>query len=358
MSTIRIAGAGISGLTAAINLAQNGYAVDVYERKSDAGGRFGGDMQGLENWTTAEDVLETIASYNLRLNFDHTPLPPLTMTDGRGPSLSFGFKRPVCYLVKRGTDQGSLDQGLKEQALEAGVRIHFGQSLSPAQADINATGPNTREVFAVDKGYVFKTDLPNQAIAIVNDKAAYKGYAYLLVVNGYGCLNTVLFDRFKEVNRCLAHTRSIVENMVALDMREARPVGGLGSIARETEFRQGNTLLVGEAAGIQDFLWGFGIRTAMQSGYLAAQCIMKGWDYNRLAGEIFPPRIQSGIVTRYLYHQFGRLSFGYGMMGRLVNRRTDPAYFLNKAYGYGRIHRKIYPLARFALKRVYPELRL
>ncbi len=48
--TIKIAGAGISGLTAAIVLARAGYRVKVYERMNEVGKRFNGDFQGLMNW--------------------------------------------------------------------------------------------------------------------------------------------------------------------------------------------------------------------------------------------------------------------------------------------------------------------
>ena len=57
MGDIRILGAGISGLTAAINLAKAGYTVEVYERNSDCGRRFLGDMQGLDNYSSKKDVL-------------------------------------------------------------------------------------------------------------------------------------------------------------------------------------------------------------------------------------------------------------------------------------------------------------
>jgi len=52
-----IAGAGPAGLTAAIVLAQAGKRVIVHEAKASVGNRFGGDFQGLENWTTHDDVL-------------------------------------------------------------------------------------------------------------------------------------------------------------------------------------------------------------------------------------------------------------------------------------------------------------
>ena len=51
MKEIKILGAGLSGLTAAINLAKEGYRVDVYEKNKDVGMRFHGDIQGLENWS-------------------------------------------------------------------------------------------------------------------------------------------------------------------------------------------------------------------------------------------------------------------------------------------------------------------
>ena len=53
---IDIVGAGPSGLVAAINLARAGYNVTVHEEKSGVGHRFHGDYQGLENWSTKEDV--------------------------------------------------------------------------------------------------------------------------------------------------------------------------------------------------------------------------------------------------------------------------------------------------------------
>ena len=55
---ITIAGAGIAGMTAAINLAKAGFEVEVKEMRSEVGARFDGDFQFLENWTR-ENVLDT-----------------------------------------------------------------------------------------------------------------------------------------------------------------------------------------------------------------------------------------------------------------------------------------------------------
>jgi len=52
---IKILGAGLSGLTAGINLAKNGYEVEIFELRNDCGARFKGDLQGLENWSSKKD---------------------------------------------------------------------------------------------------------------------------------------------------------------------------------------------------------------------------------------------------------------------------------------------------------------
>ncbi len=54
---VHIVGAGPASLVAAINLARARHEVIVHEQKSDVGLRFQGDFQGLENWSTEEDVL-------------------------------------------------------------------------------------------------------------------------------------------------------------------------------------------------------------------------------------------------------------------------------------------------------------
>ena len=58
--TIRIAGAGLSGLSAAIGLARQGHQVDVFEKNADSGESRRGHWDAIENWTTQEDVLELV----------------------------------------------------------------------------------------------------------------------------------------------------------------------------------------------------------------------------------------------------------------------------------------------------------
>ncbi len=53
---INVIGAGPAGLVAAINLAKADFAVMLHESAPSVGHRFHGDFQGIENWTTEDDV--------------------------------------------------------------------------------------------------------------------------------------------------------------------------------------------------------------------------------------------------------------------------------------------------------------
>lgn len=187
---IKILGAGISGLTAAINFAKAGYNVEIFELREDCGTRFNGDLQGLENWTTKKDVLKDLKSMNLNINFKFKPFKSIIVTDGTS-NVKFSFKRPLFYLVKRGKMYESIDQGLKRQAQELGVKIYFNSKMKEKNVHIIANGP--KKALAIAKGISFDTEMEDMALALIGDKFAYKGYSYLLVCNGYGNMCSVVF---------------------------------------------------------------------------------------------------------------------------------------------------------------------
>ena len=350
---IRIAGSGPAGLTAAINLARGGCRVEVFEKRPDSGRRFRGDLQGLDNWSLTGDVLDHLREMGLARNFDCTPFSTLTVTNS-SRVWRFTAPRPAFYLVKRGSDPGCLDQGLKEQALALGVTIRYNSPLAAADADIVATGPRCRHIFSIDKGIVFRTAMANGAFGLVNDRAAFRGYSYLLVVDGYGCMCTVLFDCFANIRQCLAETRRIFSALLPLDIREPRPAGGVGSFTFPSRFQRGGTLYAGEAAGLQDLLWAFGMRSAITSGYLAARSIMNGEDYAQLARRFFDRRLKASLVNRFLWERFGRNS--YAMIIDRIGRARDPLAFLHSFHNFNWLQRLAYPLALRFCRQRYPRL--
>lgn len=351
VTPIRILGAGPAGLTAAITLARAGRPVEVFERRRRVGARFGGDLQALENWSDSEDVAAEFGRLGIAPDFDCIPFRSITHTNARR-QVVMAFDRPAFYVVTRGPMAGTLDRALERQALAAGAAIHFGRTLPPADAHIVATGPVPGRVFAVARGIVFDTPAPDLVVCLLHEEAARRGYSYLIVAGGRGCLCSVVFQRFKEVGDSLDRARAILLAQFEVPVENAQRVGGLGHFSNEPRLQVGGSLYAGEAAGLQDFLWGFGIRTAVRSGRLAAQCLLEGRDYAREATARFGASLKASVVNRFVWEA---LRVGnYAII--LASLKRNGLNRLRRAYGFGRIHRLLYPAARHLLRGRYPHL--
>jgi len=350
---VRILGAGPAGLTAALTLVRAGRPTEVFERRRRVGARFAGDLQALENWSDPEDVAAELARFGILPGFDCVPFHSITQTNGRR-CVVMPFERPALYIVSRGSIAGSLDRALEHQALAAGVTIRYGHTLPPAVADIVATGPVAGRVFAVARGIVFDTSATDLVVGLLHEGAARRGYSYLIVAGGRGCLCSVVFQRFAEVGGCLERAKAILLSRFAVPVLDPHPVGGMGHFSNRPTLRVGRTLYAGEVAGLQDFLWGFGIRTAMRSGHLAAQCLLDGRDYEREATARFGDSLKASVVNRFVWEA---LRVGnYGLI--LAALKRNGLGRLRAAYGFGRLHRLLYPAARQVLRRRYRGLEL
>jgi flavin-dependent dehydrogenase len=284
--------------------------VEVFERRSAVGARFHDDYQGLENWSTREDVLAELQRLGLQTDF---PCRPYTTGRIYNPSLlrkDFHVSLPIFYLVQRGPGPNTLDTALERQARAAGVTIHFNSTLPEAEADVIGIGP--RGVRAVAAGLTFDTTHPDEATVVVGNRLAPGGYAYLLIADGKGTLATVLFDNMSSAQACLQRSVEVIRRLVPFDMANARSWGGYGSFGIPTTARKGRGRLVGEGAGFQDFLFGFGIRPAMVSGCLAARSILYDEDYDMLWRQRLLPMLRSSEANRRLYGRFGSAAY-YGL---------------------------------------------
>lgn len=355
MDKVKILGAGPAGLSAAINLAKAGYNVDIFEKNADVGSRFHRDFQGLENWSDRKDTLELFKSMNIDANFNYNSFLELKISNG-SKIWDFKCNRPAFYLVKRGSKEGTLDEALKNQAMDLGVNISFRETIPENEADIVATGPIKSEICAVAKGITFETSHENLAVGLVNYTSARNGYSYLLIVDGQGCMVTVLFGDFRNANSYFEKTKRIFNNKFDLNLKEVGKMGGIGCFSNNNVFKRGKSLYVGEAAGLQDFLWGFGIKYAVTSGYLAARDIINGEDYEKTAEENFREKLKVSLVNRYLWERLGFMDYSF-----IVNRihgAKDPLKFLNYFHNSNFIYRLIYPVALGYMRRKYKMLRL
>ena len=350
MKGIKILGGGLSGLTAAINLANEGYNVDVYEKRSDCGKRFKGDIEGLENWSKRKDVIKEIKSMNIKVNFDLFPFKKLHITDGK-EILRNTLDNPIFYLLKRGTVENSLDQGLKKQALDLGVNIHFNSKIGIENMDIVSTGPTNKNYIGLAKGIKFETDFEDTAMLILNSKASNNGYSYFLVINGYGCICSVnCFSSPETANKKFKNALKICKDLLEFNIKNKKPVGGLGSFLLKPRYKVDNKIYTGEAAGFQDMLWGFGMRYAILSGYYASKSIVENKNYKNLIKENLSPYLKTSVVNRFITEK-GR-AYVYKAIFNIAKKQKDNwQEMLFQRYNPSRNSRLLYPFAKYSVNK-------
>jgi len=330
---ITISGAGPAGLAAAITLAQAGRRIIVYERHAEVGSRFHDDLQGLENWTTGSDVLEELAGLGIESGFSATPFHEVVLFDPEGREHLYRSEKPMAYIVHRGATSGSLDIGLKQQALAAGAEIRFEETCRQLPTGgIDAGGPHGADAIGV--GYLFDTDLADGAYVALSNQLAPGGYAYLLIQGGRGTLMSWMYADFHNEQQYLERCQAFFRARVKLDMKNPRRTGGAANFLYPRSARKGGLLYAGESAGFQDALWGFGMRYAMLSGCLAAQALLAGRpeDYDRLWRRRLGGQLQAVLVNRYFYQRLGDNGFNILLKGidRALQHNPDGRRWLHR----------------------------
>ncbi len=343
---ISIAGAGPAGLTASIVLAKHGYKARVYEMSPDVGYRMNVGFQGLENWSSDKDITALLKDIGIDVNFLCVPyyggdiyapgIAPLEIKSGK----------PIFYLVKRGVGEGSLDEGLKKQALSLGVKIFFNSRFEAASGKtIIAAGPKRADFIAA--GITFDTEMNDWAAVVFDDEIAPKGYAYLLINNGCGTAATVIYKDLKNGKKYFKNMINFFKNKKNIDIKNDKKFGGCGNFFIGNTQVYHNKIYIGEAAGFQDYLWGFGMRYAILSGYMAANSIISGLNYDLLWKKELKPMLETSLVNRYLFEKFGNTGYRY-----LAKRfaKGDPSDFLKRNYNQSFLKNLLLPIAKSRYK--------
>ena len=342
MTPVRVAGAGIAGLSAAIALARQGFDVQVFEKRRDSGTRWA-RWDVIENWTTPTDFLALVKTWDIETSTNFHPISKLEIYDDRGECYPLSLGRPLFYLVQRGTDRGSLEQGLKAQALNLGVNIRYGEALTKAQADVWAVGPQKRGFF-LSAGLIFRTSHPDSFRIRINARLSPKAYAYLIVFQGQATLSVVLTQKFRQARAFLEQTLAVFQRIQPFDMYDVRSTGGDGGMIAAVNPPHAAPITIGEAAGFQDYLWGFGIRHALFSGSLAARSIAEDIPYEQLIEQEIRPLIQSSLINRMFYDHAN--DYLYRALIRRFSTTQDLNRLLYRAYHEATVRRLLWQITR------------
>lgn len=184
------------------------------------------------------------------------------------------------------------------------------------------------------------------AYGVVSDELAPKGYAYLIVHAGRGTLATVLFEDFHSERMYLERTLDFYKSHVGIPMTNARRFGGRANAHVSDRATRGKLLYVGEAAGFQDALWGFGMRYAMLSGHLAGRALVDASPaaYDLAWEARLGDLLRTSIVNRYIVNHIG--NFGYSVALALAARPSDLRSWLHRLYAPSWWTRRLFPLAQ------------
>jgi len=291
-------------------------------------------------------VLDELATAGIGATFEHHAVSRGTVYDARGTAYQVQSGQPLFYIVQRGAGEGSLDHALLCQAAAIGVDVRFEDRASGVQGTtVLAIGPRRADAIAV--GYVLETSMPDGSWLVIDNRLAPFGYAYLLTHSGRGTLASCMFTGFKRQAEYVERTVAFFRERVGLEMGNPRPCGGFANFRLPRTALQGGHPVIGEQAGFQDALAGFGIRYALRSGLLAAESIIHGTDYTSLWRRDLLPFLRAGTVNRFLFNLVGEP--GRRAAVRRLGR-GDTRLVLRRFYGPSALSRLLFPVARLGYR--------
>jgi len=318
MKKIKIIGGGIAGLTAAINLKRAGINVEVHERKEFCG-KATRDFQFMENWIFKEDALAALKKFNINGNFYVKPWYSIEFIS---PTLKRCLKKssePVMYVLKRGPMEGAIDHALQKQVTDAKIPIIYKSELTTGDADIIAIGKNNPNFMIT--GIFFPLDHPDSVMVFYDDRLSLKMYTYITVTDRVGQLVVInpaeRKDHEARLDLSIKRFEEIFDDKISTITHRFAAPGSLNFLKRA---RIENRYYVGEAAGFQDGLAGFGMMYAFRSGYHAAQSIIQNVDYDRRWQSDMLKPLEVSRINRYLFERLS--NEGYEKLVKMLDSQN------------------------------------
>jgi flavin-dependent dehydrogenase len=147
----------------------------------------------------------------------------------------------------------------------------------------------------------------------------------------------VMFSHAAEIEARLDQSLAVVERLYGVSLSQTGPRwGGHAQFGWPAAASAGAGLPVGEAAGFQDMLLGFGIRIAMHSGALAARALDGATDYEGAWRRCIAPGMRASQINRAVYN---RWRWASRALWAGVGALPDGRQALRCLYGLSPLHR-------------------
>jgi flavin-dependent dehydrogenase len=299
--TVRIAGAGLAGLVAATTAARAGEDVDVYETKSRLLPSTGPHTEALRNYQSI-DAFEELRSYGFRVR----PFAEVTTAIRRSEHNENVLRGKSYYLFMRGPEEYTVDHQMYREAVDLGVRFHFGEP-APPDVEIVATGPPRQGFNMLAAGFTFSAEGsrldPHTVIALLDNTVAPGGYLAITPGVEYhsiysGSWSDLDYDRvFARAKRAfeIPWVREILGGSRWMSKIHGTAFYERDPIARAV---RGPSRYAGEAGGFQDAVAAYGFRYAVITGSLAAQSVVEDLDYTALLTSVFKGEFEEAYRYR------------------------------------------------------------
>ncbi len=298
---VAIIGAGLSGLSCAIELERHGVKPVIFEKRAHVG-------EALLYSTIWPRVISRPLSDPLRYlkreySLELTPINHIKRMIMFSPGYNATERGSLGYIFRRGYQQYSLEYQLMEHVQSTitfnrvvevddikddfdHVVVANSNSLSAKQFGIWTDTFNTLVRIATVVGKFN----PREVIMWMNINYAKNGFCYLVPNSEKEAslvllVNSVTNDEFEYYWRRFLFTENI--NYYISQTTDAEHDCGFVQ-----PLRIGNIIFSGNAAGFTDDLIGCGGLNAIESGMLAARAILYDKDYNTLAAPIFQDIVQ------------------------------------------------------------------
>ncbi|MBN1881536.1 MAG: NAD(P)-binding protein [Deltaproteobacteria bacterium] len=307
--TVEIIGAGLSGMTAGICLAREGYQVTILDAQKEIGGS---PAMHPSVHTTPAQLPELIEYIGIDISDNFVRCDPYPIFHYNKKVLKFPayVAHNSAYSIERGPRPSSIDHFLYRLAKEAGVSFTFGERMEfsdLAPGTIVATGlaPDAYKKLGVAYRDLYgvwshqETDDPSST-AFVYMGFFSQDYAYTARVNGLDY--SLLFSHHDPTEKDMAAYKRVLRAVESKEYPEPWRRVKMCVSAEPKLFSDG-LILAGTLGGMIEPFWGYGIVGALISGRLAATAVT---DPDRAAREhaAFSRGFKKKLVRRDVFARY------------------------------------------------------
>ena len=187
-----------------------------------------------------------------------------------------------------------------------------------------------RRAAAFIQGATIRIDQPDQVHLLLGKAFAPNGYAYLIINDGCGTIATAYKKDCVSADPLRASIDYFRDN--GLDFAIEKRFASRGSFCLPRFWQWSRTMMIGEAGGYQDYLFGFGMRMAMYSGLAAAHKLCREFSLARSIYRELNLKRKISFANRVLYEQLSPASVRYWV--ERFHASKAPLNILRRSYDW------------------------